>query len=549
MHVLQSFLNGLFAPIQFLSSRIARLISLPRRFLGLSLPARITLVLATVLLVTLAIAAVRWHVIGRGRHTVGDTLLYLGCAFATVAVISVIIYQAVRLWLEGGLSPYPDIDEAWRTGLAALAANRLTFQDLPVFLIIGSPDAETTRHFMRAADLKGPVDCVPEGRSPLTWYATERAVHLVLTDLGCLGHLNRLAREKPGRTGSPAVAGATPDAEIRRTMLPGGGAGGIRETARPTASKPTAAPPPDIRGTMKPELSYTSKPGAGRASAESSGGQMLSSGDIDEQSQRLAHVCQLLRRERNPVCPLNGIITILPYLVLSDVIVAKSTPKMVRHDLETIRNETRINCLTAALICGMESEIGFFELVRRLGPENTKDNRAGSRFDPETNPTQENMVTLARQACGWFEIWVYHLFRQTDGLSQSQANRKLFTLLAKVRRDLYPRLEAVLTSAFSSEENAVGNPPLMFGTYFAATGNGPSGGELYGFVRGVLNRFDEEFNELPNRPSPEHRIEWTRPAVDEDKRYAIWTRSLYIVNGLLFAAIVLAAVAFIARHY
>jgi hypothetical protein len=392
---------------------------------------------------------------------------------------------------------------------------------------------------------------VPEGRQPLVWYATDRAVFLVASDLGCLGHLHRTAREgRAGPTAGGPDEAATSQARLRGTLVPGTKAGDVRETARPkAAAAPAPTFPADLRGTIKPGAA-----GAGRGEGRGTSpglpvGTGLPAAEVQEQVERLGHVCELLRRERNPVCPINGIITVLPYAMLADIMVAKAAPRMVRQDLETIRQHARVNCLTAALITGLEQETGFFELVRRLGPENTKDNRAGHRFDPEIRPTQENMVTLSRQACGWFEEWVYYLFRQPEGLAQWPANRRLYRLLAKVRRDLLPRLESVLTSAFSSDEDAAETPPMMFGTYFAATGTGPSGGELYGFVRGVLNRLDEEFNAVPNRPLPEYRVEWTRAALEEDRRYAIWTRALYVVNGLLFGALVLATVAWIARRY
>lgn len=548
MKILQSFLNGLLAPVRYMTSRFARLVSVPRRFLGLSLPARITLVLATILLATLILALVgQIHAEGLAWQS-RRPLFYGAGVLGLVAVISSVVYWAIRLWLEGGLPRYPDIDEAWRAGVAALARSRLPFQDLPVFLVLGVPDAATARQIFRAADLKGPLDGVPEGRQPLLWYATDRAVYLVASGLGCLGHLHRTAgegRAAPADGGPPETAATA--ARLRGTLVPGAKPAEGGHPAQPKAAAP--AFPADLRGTIKPGAA-----GAGRGDARSgapgpSAASGLPAADVQEQSERLAHVCQLLRRERNPVCPINGIITVLPYAMLANILVAKAVPKMVRHDLETIRQHARVNCLTAALISGLEQETGFFELVRRLGPENAKDNRAGHRFDPEIRPTQENMVTLSRQACGWFEEWVYYLFRQPEGLAQWSANRRLYRLLAKVRRDLLPRLESVLTSAFSADEDAAETPPLMFGTYFAATGVGPSGGELYGFVRGVLNRFDEEFNTVPNRPLPEYRMEWTRPALEEDRRYAIWTRALYVVNGLLFGALVLAAVAWIARRY
>ncbi len=254
MNILKSFVSGLLAPVRFLTSLLARLVSVPRRFLGLSLPARITLVIATVLLVTLLIAMV-WQIRAEGMDLQSRKLLwYTSLVLGLVALISTIVYWAVRLWLEGGMPRYPDIDDAWKAGVAALAKNRLSFQDLPVFLIIGSPDTETARHILRAANLQGPLDGVPEGRSPLLWYASDRAIYLVTSELGCLGHLHHSARD--GQRGGSAAArpevAEGSQARLRGTLVPGARAGEVREAAREKNAAPSSEFPADIRGTIKP---------------------------------------------------------------------------------------------------------------------------------------------------------------------------------------------------------------------------------------------------------------------------------------------------------
>ena len=41
-----------------------------------------------------------------------------------MVVIPFVLYKALKLWLEGEISPFPDIDHAWKAGLGRIAAAR-----------------------------------------------------------------------------------------------------------------------------------------------------------------------------------------------------------------------------------------------------------------------------------------------------------------------------------------------------------------------------------------------------------------------------------------
>src|SRR5688572_20629690 len=46
-------------------------------------------------------------------------------------------YYFVRLWLEGDVSQFPDIDRAWDEGLAALAEKGIRLTEYPLYLLLG----------------------------------------------------------------------------------------------------------------------------------------------------------------------------------------------------------------------------------------------------------------------------------------------------------------------------------------------------------------------------------------------------------------------------
>ena len=89
--------------------------------------------------------------------------------------------------------------------------------------------------------------------------------------------------------------------------------------------------------------------------------------EMEEQSDRLRFVCQLLSKTRQPFCPLNGTLALLTWDGIQRRTAMKELPDSVRRDLDTIREATRLCCPVTVLIAGMEAEPGFAELVRRSG--------------------------------------------------------------------------------------------------------------------------------------------------------------------------------------
>ena len=248
--------------------------------------------------------------------------------------------------------------------------------------------------------------------------------------------------------------------------------------------------------------------------------------DVEEQIDRLRYVCRLLQRSRHPLCPLNGILVLLPWNGIQGAAANKELPEAMRRDLQTIREGSQLCCPVTALVTGLEAEQGFAELVRRVGVDRAKANRFGRGFDHWTPPTAEHLEALAAHACRAFEDWVYDLFRQRDALGKP-GNTKLYQLLCRIRSQIHQRLQTVLINGVAAdvgERNNAGRPQLFAGCYFAATGESA---DRQSFVQSVL----EKMIQL------EEELEWTEDAVRRDRRYGGLANALLLFNGLLLIAL------------
>lgn len=89
--------------------------------------------------------------------------------------------------------------------------------------------------------------------------------------------------------------------------------------------------------------------------------------------QELAYLGSLVRKSRQPLCSLNGVLTLLQMEAIhgSPVEIEELT-KAIRSDLETVQYAFQIRCPVTALIVGLEKERGFRELVRRVGRDRAR---------------------------------------------------------------------------------------------------------------------------------------------------------------------------------
>lgn len=224
--------------------------------------------------------------------------------------------------------------------------------------------------------------------------------------------------------------------------------------------------------------------------------------------QQLRFLGEMLAHEREPVCPINGILTLIQFeSIYATPAEIEELQQAISADLATIQYSTQVRCPVTALVVGLEKERGFQELVRRVGKDRAMTQRFGRKFDVRAVPTAEELTALSAHVCGAFEDWVYVLFREDAALARP-GNLQLYELLSKVRCTWKTRLADILALGFGCEmsDDAQKRSLLFSGCYAASTGETP---DRQAFVKGVVEKLLEE----------QELVEWTAEAREQQRRY------------------------------
>jgi hypothetical protein len=461
---------------------------------------------------------------------------------ALVIVIPLVLYQALRLWLEGDTSRYPDIDYAWQAGLDALKQNGMSLKSAPLFLIVGSSQPQRERALIRATGLSLRLRGVPEGPAPVHWFANPDGIYLFCTEIGWTSKLAALLAKREHETGEselqvPAVPLPVAAADTQRTATP---TRTVAQLSSGSESSPPAKTTDTGRGTImldqyvadvQAQSSVESLPDEEAEQQEEERAErvilagvrddtpaVLSAQESAEQLERLHYFCQLLLRARAPLCPLNGVLALIPLETLqARPREAEELQRALRSDLGMLQDELHMRCPVTAMVVGMEKERGFREIIRRVGRERSAGQRFGRKFDAQIIPTPEQLTNLCVHIGGVFEDWIHTLFREAGALSRP-GNTRLYSLLCKIRVNMLNSLRELLVNAFGHDEKQqdLAEPIAFSGCYFSATGESD---DQQAFVRGVFDKLTEE----------QEQIEWTRQAERSNQRY----RRIAMVNVAL----------------
>jgi hypothetical protein len=468
-----------------------------------------------------------YHVLTAGR---------IGLVLALLVAIPVVVYSGLKLWLEGEMSQYPEIDYAWKAGIDALKSSGLALDSIPLFLVLGAANEQQERAVADASGRSFRVYGVPEGPAALHWYANPTAIYLFSPQVGVLGTLasriDQLAQQQESEEdsvhgrGGPQLARGAGSRTISLDQFTAGedfnqedfAAGGGRTMAFDQPLRPAAGAAVKRRSSM---LSRMLSSSAGDQPA------LLPANEVAEQTRRLAYLAQLLRKSRAPLCGVNGVLTLLPFHTMeAGPAEAEELEKAVKTDQATLQKTLRLRYPVTAMVVGLESERGFSELIRRVGRERASAQRFGRGFNLRSRATAEELAAFSAHVCGAFEDWVYTLFREQGALTRP-GNTLLYSLLCKVRCNMKDRLTDILAAGYGADTDRRSNeaPILFSGCYFAATG--PTD-DRQAFVRAVFDKLDEEQEE----------VEWTAEAVAEDRRHRRAALAGFVVSGALALVLV-----------
>lgn len=438
-------------------------------------------VITFILMAATAVAAGIAVLLAGKNLAVGTWLPFFVAAVLLTILTPIVVYYAVRFWTQEAGERFPDIELAWKQGLEELKRRGFDLDRTPLYLVLGSESSLKDQYLLAAAELALEVSHFPRERgAPLRWYAGEGAVFVVLTHIGCLTDLARSAAalitkervqvpvQGPSNRISAGVTCwptedesfiAADDSSIRPPGAKGGGASnvvGYAGTLNLEDSVPQYSAATGDKSSRKqpPKLSAPSRE------------------TIDLERRRLAFLCRLVQGSRYPICPINGVLLMLPInLILADDRDGALTQNAVQTDVSVLMRQFRMRFPLVLLSTGWDEDLGFQEFVRRMGPEKAHNFRFGSRFGVGDPPLKDQLGALCVLSCRAFEDWIYKLFREPNALSKP-GNRALYGLLCKVRRYLQPRLDRIVAEGLGCDEPEEQDQlPLIAGCYFAAAGS------------------------------------------------------------------------------
>jgi hypothetical protein len=428
-----------------------------------------------------------------------------------VVFTAIALYWFYLLWFaDSGDSPFPDIDEAWQEAMRTLSQAGIALPKEPLFLVVGRPQAPE-EHLFDASGMKLAVKLTPASpHAPVHVFAERNAIYVTCRGASVLGKLAEALSMENLPEG--AAVGAGEEENLDATMRPGSREQALLEMLRAPAGA---------------EVTAIRKRAMRRAALGKPLGHdfMSDPQEVARHKARLAHLCRLIVRDRQPHCPANGVLLLVPLAGTDNAAEAQLTAQAAQEDLGVVRQEMKLDCPVVSLLVDMEEAPGFGELMKRQSPKDLG-NRRGSGFPMATRLGREELLAEVKKSLAWvcttyLQDSVYRIFQaetpeKADPNPLFPGNASLVLLLDEMNE----RADAL--SAIVQQAIAPGQEPLFryAGCYMAATGAKGS----QGFVAGVFQKMVRE----------QSCVGWTQAALDEDAQCHTWATYYVILAGVLF---------------
>ena len=428
--------------------------------------------------------------------------------------MAIVLYWFYLLWFgEPDESPFPDIDQAWNEAMKALESVGIRLPKVPVFLVLGRPASEEA-HFFEASGIKLALKPSPaDPNAPLHVYAEPQAVYVTCRGASVLGELARILALET--TQDP---GANPEA-------------GMEEEIDDATMKPVSRHQiiiEQLRAMTGRELTTLKKRVMRRtALGKPLGSDFMSNpAEVARLKARLAHLCRLIGRDRQPWCAANGMLLLIPMAGTDTPGEAQLTAQACQEDLNTIRHEIKVDCPHVTALVDFEELPGALDFIQRQSAKELK-SRRGSGFPVATRLSREAIVDQVRLSLNWvcttyLQDSIYKGAFQTETPTNSDmagavaANSRLILLLDEMN-DRADAVGSIVRQVIAPESDSLFR---YAGFYLAATG--AKGKQA--FVAGILEKLVREQN----------AVTWTQAAKAEDGQCRAWANYYFLAAWALF---------------
>jgi hypothetical protein len=497
------------------------------------------------LLLALGLAYLAYHV---QRWTGLDSLLgdvvrdfkpfFLPALVLLVIAFSWLLYA---LWAvltgDEGTAEFPDIAAAWTEATRRLSKAGLAPADAPLYLVLGRPAAGNDAMFL-AAGVKDIIRTPSSGEPPLRVYAWNEAIYVTCEGSSSWGAFcTRLTGEDETAWVGGAVA---PEPGAREAL--GITFEGLDPALRAEMDALVrASKERDLGPAEQNRLRFLAEQAAGVAPPSARRKLGMPETQLAEAVRRLQFLCRLIRRDRRPWCPINGLVVLVPWAATETDDAVRIASGVLQRELNATRSALQLRYPTYAVVCDLETARGFAEF-RSGFPAELLRQRIGQRLPlgPDVDPPSvPGVVASAVQWIGLAVLpaWI-HRFLQLDHRPDpggsptggSPHNRNLYRLM-RAMFERAPRLAQLLSRGLPPVQGPVGDPatglPLFAGCYLAGTGETPDG---QAFVPGIFQRVTDG----------QDLVSWAPEATAEDARLDRLTTLGYVGIVLLLLATIVA---------
>ena len=438
---------------------------------------------------------------------------------AFYALIWLIWWLVALLGMEPDPSDYPDIDSAWQEALVALDKAGIGVADVPIFLVLGRP-ASGEEILFNAAGLNLQVSHAPNRAAPLHVYANRDSIYITCAGVSLLGQQIDYFEGKGPTSAAQPSSGGYDDG--------GRGTANDNRTMRPDEMEPVKKIKDFLdeisrQGRAIHQLSPEEKIALKRLEEQGSAGDTTRriylhglTDEVQRINSRFEHLCRLIVHERQPYCPINGILALLPLAGTDRNEDASEVGSCLADDIATAHRVFRVNCPILTLACDLERLPGFKELIQSMARSQLFQ-RVGQRFPYLPDIKVDQLPGMLEAGIQWiglslFPSLTYALLRlesieKNDYSEAVRGNVRLFRFLTEIR-ERQKNLGHILTRGFA---NGKDEPPMFGGCYLAGTGQDALSEQA--FIKGVFERpsKDQEF------------VSWTDEAVQDEAACKKWT--------------------------
>jgi hypothetical protein len=412
------------------------------------------------------------------------------------------LYRLLTMQVPTVGSPFPDIDAAWDQAVEALTRAEISLLETPLFLILGRNKAGDEALF-KASRLRLAVEPFPGGPGdPLRVSANRDGIWVTCAGASLLAQYVPVSTGGEGRvpSASETLTGLGDDFEDAEKTI-GGGSG--LKTMRITQL---------FSNLNVAEIMRKGRRAAARKAI-----------DPELYKARLRYLCELIKRDREGLCPVNGMLVLLPSGLTEPKADVPQLAEACQADLKVALDSFRVRCPIRFLVCDLETLDGFESVVERL-PSELIPRRVGQSFPLAPDLSLAEVPAKIHSSVLFvtehlLPTMIYSRFAVEspggeDLASALGANADLVRFLSGLR-DRQDRLARLVRDGIPPMG---GEPPFFGGCYFA--GIGEAGAST--FVPGVFTSLVRD----------QDLVTWTKDFLEEDAanfRLAGYLRTFLIV--------------------